>query len=211
MKRVNRGKRSFVASLLVGILSIYPLLNPKSIQAGGISGPGNPRPETVIVGQLTVIGVASINEKKAISGTTIFSNSQIRVACSKGNKAIIDLGRSGRIELSPGAKFVVRFSNGLLSGELMQGNILVNAPEGVKVSINTPDRVVTTNGKDAVVIPINTKRDARCNLPVGKPTSSFPRLTSLLLLLAGAGAAAAGIVLAATVGNDQVILTPIRQ
>jgi hypothetical protein len=209
MKRVNRGIRGFMASFLIGVLSIFSLLNPEIIQAEGNSRTGEPKP--VIVGQLTVIGVAIINEKKAISGTTIFNNSQIRVACSKGNKAVIDLGGSGRIELTPGAQFVVRFSNGLLSGELIQGNILVNAPVGVKVSINTPDRVVTSNGNDAVVIPINAKRDVRCTPPVGKSTSSSPTLTSLLLFLAGASTAAAGIMLAASAGNDQVVLSPIRQ
>jgi hypothetical protein len=206
MKRVNRRNRSILASILVGVLGLYPLLDPEKIRAEGSTR------EAMIVGQLTVIGVASINEKKAITGTTIFNNSQIRVACSKGNKAIIDLGRSGRIELTPGAQFVVRFSNGMLSGDLIQGNILVNAPVGVRVSINTPDRVLTSDGKDAVVIPVNTQRGVRCITTAGKTSSISPtvRTTSLLLFLAGAGPAAAGIVLAATAGNDQVVLSPIR-
>src|SRR5262245_50921134 len=213
MKRVNRGNRSLLASILVGALGIYPLLYPEKILAEGNSRPGDQRPEVMIVGQLTVIGVASVNEKKAITGTTIFNNSQIRVACTRGNKAIIDLGRSGRIELTPGAQFVVRFSDGLLSGDLIQGNILVNAPAGIKVSINTPDRVVTSDGKDAVVIPVNTQRGVRCIPTAGKTSSSSLtlRTTSLLLLLAGAGAAAAGIVIAATAGSDQIVLSPIRQ
>jgi len=205
--------RSFFALFLFVALSVYPLIDPKIILAEGNTRKSDPKPEEMIVGQLIVIGVASVNEKKAITGTTIFNNSQIRVACSKGNKAIIDLGGLGRIELSPGAQFVVRFSNRLLSGDLIQGNILVNAPAGMKVSINTSDRVVTSDGKDAVVIPVNSQRGVRC-IPTAEKTSSSSltlRTTSLLLLLAGAGAAAAGIVIAATAGSDQLVLSPIRQ
>jgi hypothetical protein len=207
MKKVNCGIRSFLASILVVALCIYPLLNPEIILAEG-----NTKPETMIVGQLTVIGNVTVNEKRAINGTTILNNSQIRVACSKGNKAIIDLFRLGRIELNPGAQFIVRFSNGLLNGNLIQGDILVNAPVGVKVAINTPERVITSEGKDAV-IPIRTQRGVRCNPMGSKTSSSSPtlRTTSLLLLLAGVGAATAGIVLAVTAGNDQVVLSKIRQ
>lgn len=212
MKRVSRGNRSFLASILVGALGLYPFLYPEKILAEGNTRVGDQKPEAMIVGQLTVIGVASINEKKAITGTTIINNSQIRVACSKGNKAIIDLGKSGRIELTPGAQFVVRFSNGLLSGDLIQGNLLLNAPVGVRVSINTPDRVTTSDGKNAVVIPVNTQRGIRCNTTAGKTSSFSPtvRTTALLLFLAGVGPAAAGIVLAAATGNEQAVLSPIR-
>jgi hypothetical protein len=207
MKKVNCGIRSFLASILVVALCIYPLLKPEITRAEG-----NTKPETMIVGQLTVIGNVTVNEKRAINGTTILNNSQIRVACSKGNKAIIDLFRLGRIELNPGTQFVVRFSKGLLNGNLIQGDIMVNAPVGVKVAINTPERVITAEGKDAV-IPIKTQRGVRCN-PMGSKTSSNSptlRTTSLLLLLAGVGAATAGIVLAVTAGNDQAVLSQIRQ
>jgi hypothetical protein len=212
MRWVKHRIRGLLASILVGALSLYPLLNPEIILADGNTKPVDQKAVAKIVGQLTVIGAATVNEKKAITGTTIFNNSQIRVACSKGNAAIVDLGKMGRIELTPGAQFVVRLSYGLLSGDLIQGNILVNAPAGVNVSINTPDQVATSNGKGAVVIPVNTKRGAKCSPMDGKTSTSSPtlRTTSLLLFLAGAGAAAAGIVLAATAGNDPAVISPIR-
>src|SRR5262245_59897617 len=151
MRWVIHRIRGLLASILVGGLSLYPLLNPEITRADGSTKPVDQNAEVKIVGQLTVIGAAKVNERKAITGTTILNNSQIRVACSKGNAAIVDLGKMGRIELTPGAQFVVRLSYGLLSGDLIQGNILVNAPAGVNVSINTPDRVATSNGKGAVV------------------------------------------------------------
>src|SRR5262249_32387966 len=56
------------------------------------------------VGQLIVKGSVTVNDKKAITGTTIFTDSRIVVACAQGNSAIVNLGRLGRIELTAGAK-----------------------------------------------------------------------------------------------------------
>jgi hypothetical protein len=198
-------QRIFTAILLVGTF-----LNSGIGLAAGNSNPGKPKDETQIVGQLTVIGAATINDKRAITGTSVLNNSQIRVACAKGNTAIVNLGRLGRVELNPGAQLVLRFSNGLVTGDLIQGNILVNSPAGVKVSINTPDGVTASDGKDASVLPVRTQRGVRC-VPVVASSTASPALgsASLLLLMLGAGGGAIGAV--ASTGNDDEITAPVSE
>jgi len=44
------------------------------------------------VGQLIVTGSVTVNDKRAVTGTTIFTESRIAVACAKGSTALINLG-----------------------------------------------------------------------------------------------------------------------
>jgi hypothetical protein len=93
---------------------------------------------------------------------------------------------------------LLRFSEGLISGDLIEGNIMVNAPSGVKVSINTPDGVTASDGKEASVLPVRTQRGVRCVPMVIGNSSSSPVLSTgaWALLLLGMGGAVAGAVLA---------------
>jgi fructose-specific component phosphotransferase system IIB-like protein len=167
----------------------------------GVIGLGSTRTENdpQIVGQLIVSGTATVNDKKAITGTSVFSNSRIGVACAKGSTAIVNLGRLGRVELSPGAKLVLRFSDGIINGDLLEGKAVVSTPNGVKVAINTPDGVISSDGKAAAVTPVTTQRGVRC-VPVAMSTSSTstvglsPGVLAALLIGAGGSAVAAAAV-----------------
>src|SRR5262245_44436067 len=64
--------------------------------------------------QVIVTGSVRVNDNRAITGTTVCSESRIAVACAKGSSALITLGRLGRIELAAGSKLVLRFSDGLI-------------------------------------------------------------------------------------------------
>jgi hypothetical protein len=112
----------------------------------GVAKSGNQQ-----VGQLIATGLVSVNEKKAITGTAVFSDSRIAVECSKGSRAIVDLGKLGRIELIEGSKMALRFTDGMISGELREGKAVVNSPAGVKVAINTPKGLFSADGQDAAV------------------------------------------------------------
>ncbi|QQS47629.1 MAG: hypothetical protein IPM66_02945 [Acidobacteriota bacterium] len=157
-----------------------------------------------VIGQLTVYGAVTVNDKKAINGTTVFTDSRIKVACAKGNRAIVNLGAMGRVELNPGAQLVLRYSDNLISGDLIEGNILVNSSPGVKVSINTSEGVTATDGQEAQVIPVRTQRGVRCVPMVMTSSSQTPVLNSAAIaaiLLGAAGAAVAGTVVSTDTGS----------
>jgi len=157
-----------------------------------------------LVGQLTVYGTVTLNNKKAINGTSVFSDSRIKVACAEGNRAIVNLGALGRVEMNPGAQLVIRFSNNLISGDLIEGNILVNSSKGVKVAINTSEGVTAADGQDPTVIPVRTNRGVRCVPMVMTSSSSSPVLNSAAIaaiLLGAGGAAVAGVVVSTDTGS----------
>src|SRR5262249_58447511 len=122
-----------------------------------------------------------------------FTESRIAVACAKGSSALVNLGRLGRIELTSGSKLVLRFTDGLISGDLLEGKAVVNTPAGVKVAVNTPDGVSSADGADAAVKPVVTQRGVRC-VPgtVGSGSSGVIGGAGLCRVLARLGGGAAG-------------------
>ena len=177
---------SVFLALALSSLGWPALANPKSD-----NGP--------LTGQMVVTGSATINGKKALTGTTVFTDSRVEVACTKGNAATVNLGRLGRIELGPGAQMMVRFADGKISGELLAGKAVVTNAPGVKVAINTPQGVSATDGKDASVLAVSSQKGSRC-VPVALGSSSNPALNAgqLAALIAGAGAAAVAVAVAVT-------------
>ena len=160
------------------------------------------------VGQLIVTGSVTVNDKRAITGTSVFTESRIAVACAKGNSALVNLGRLGRIELTAGSKLVLRFTDGLISGDLLEGKAVVSTPAGVKVALNTPDGVSSVDGADAAVTPVVTQRGVRC-VPVaasgGESSSSVLGSSALGAILVGIGG---GVAAAAAVASVQEESTP---
>jgi hypothetical protein len=45
----------------------------------------------------------------------------------------------------------LRFTDGMISGELHEGKAVVNSPAGVRVAINTPKGLFSADGQDAAV------------------------------------------------------------
>lgn len=163
---------------------------------------------TALKGQLLVTGSATVNGKRAITGTTVLNESRISVACASGNAAIVNLGKLGRIELTAGAQMVVRFSDGLISGELLTGKAVVNNAAGVKVAVTTPNGVSAADGKEAAALAVNSQKGNRCTPMVAKSGDSSNAGSSsggaalsagaLAALMAGAGGTAVATSVAVT-------------
>lgn len=178
--------------------------NTAAITAESINTEAESANNTQEMGQLIVTGSVTVNDKRAITGTTVFTESRIAVACAKGNSALINLGRLGRIELTSGAKIMLRFTDGLISGDLLEGKAVVSTPAGVKVSVNTPDGVSSADGVEAAVTPVATQRGVRC-VPVttaGSGSSSVIGGQALAAILVGIGGGVAAAAAVASVQDD---------
>lgn len=211
-------RRESIMRILIIVVSLSTILGTTPAYAAGkktsasntgtkASKKDNP-PQ--VVGQLTVYGSVTVNDKKAINGTTVFTESRIKVACAKGNRAIVNLGPLGRVELNPGTQYLIRYSDNLISGDLLEGNILVNSTPGVKVSINTSEGVTATDGQDAAIVPVRTQRGVRCVPMVMTSSSSSPVLNSAAIaaiLLGAGGAAVAGAVVSTDTGS---VVSPVN-
>ncbi|HKQ72408.1 MAG TPA: hypothetical protein VJ810_01675 [Blastocatellia bacterium] len=164
------------------------------------------------IGQLIVAGSVTVNDKRAITGTTVFTESRIAVACAKGSSALINLGRLGRIDLAAGSKLVLRFSDGLIGGDLIEGKAVVSTPAGVKVALNTPDGVSSADGADAAVTPVVTQRGVRC-VPVATSgsgsSSSVIGSQALGAILVGIGGGVAAAAAVASVQEESFTTPPL--
>lgn len=181
------------AFTLVGLLVTAGniVFNPVTIAAA------DPKSDGQIIGQLSLTGAVTLNEKKAINGTAVFNNSRLNVACAAGNRAIVNLGKLGRVELSPGSQMVLKFSDGLISGELVMGKIVVNSSAGVKVAINTPEGISAADGKESSILSVTTQRGVRCVPVMTTQSASATALGSgalAAILLGAGGTAVAGAV-----------------
>lgn len=188
--------RKAIAFVLLFALSNFGNITSNSAFAAGNSK--DEKQEKQIVGQLAVVGAVTVNDKKAINGTSIFNNSRLSVACANGNRAVVSLGKLGRVEMAPGSQMVLKFSDGIISGDLVMGKVVVNAPVGVKVAISTPEGVSASDGKDASVVAATTQRGVRC-VPIAMSSSQSNSSLAVgsgalaAILLGAGGATIAGV------------------
>lgn len=123
MKTKNSPRVIFTVVCLITMIANYALRPSMALAFAGS-------------GQLTFARQVTINGNNAVSGQTVFDGNRIKVG-GKGT-AIINLGKSGRIELGANSEMALFVSGNNLSGTLMSGCLAVNAPAGESVEINTP-------------------------------------------------------------------------
>ena len=114
-----------------------------------------------IAGELTITGnglngettTVTVNGEAAKSGRSIFSSSIIATPSNAG--AVINLGKSGIIELAPNSVFTISFDEKTISGDLSTGKltvlgasseVTVKTASGEVVKASTGDSV-NANGK----------------------------------------------------------------
>lgn len=165
-------RRSAVIVLGLAIGSFGAPLPSPTLAGTALKAKAEKIDESSLKGQLTVNGSVTLNGKRAITGTTVISDSRISVACASGNSAMVNLGKLGHIELSPGALMAVRFSTGTISGELLTGNAIVKNTAGVKVSITTPSGISAADGKEPAALSVTSQKGNRCSPLVAKGSSN---------------------------------------
>jgi hypothetical protein len=155
-----------------------------------------------IAGEILVTGknadgqapLVKVNGETAQSGRSIFSSSMISTPESAG--AIISLGKIGKIELAPNTNLAVSFSEKGISGDLSAGRVTVlNAANGVVIN-TIGGKSLTLNSGESVSAESQQKDDT---------TSDNDGGSAGLIYAVILGGAVAGIILAATRGNDNAI------
>jgi hypothetical protein len=216
---ITLGKRFLVLSLIFGVSGIF---NTGSTLAAKNRGEetrttGAQDGSSQLSGQLIANGAVTVNGNKAITGTTVFTDSNIAVDCAKGNSAVIDLGRLGRVELVAGTKMTLRFSDRLISGNVQDGKAVVSAPPDVKVNVNTPTETVTstcvqTTTTQECITPVAVQGFTQCVPVVAAAPAPVPIPVSRGLggwaiggIVAGAGGVAAAAAIASDDDNDVII------
>ncbi len=109
-----------------------------------------------IAGELLVTGTnvngempfVTVNGEAAKSGRSVFSTSTI--ATPDNASAVINIGKIGKIQLSPNTNLVLSFTEKGISGDLLSGKLTVlNASESVNVKISGGETLQLNAGESA--------------------------------------------------------------
>lgn len=110
---------------------------------------------TVRTGSLSVVGEVTVDGQRITSGGTFFSDSTIVTATN--SRAILSLGRLGRIELLANSSLSLTLADNGITGTMNSGRSRVSTPAGVAVNIATKDGAVKVDGSQATSFEVNTE------------------------------------------------------
>ena len=110
-------------------------------------------PGKALSGEIIVSGTDSItgssvmlNGEPVVSGRTFFTSAVI--STPENRSATVNLGKLGRVSLSPSSTLSISLAENAVNGELSAGQMQVYGKDGVAVNIKTPDnRVISRAGQ----------------------------------------------------------------
>lgn len=175
--------KAFTMCLTIVLVATYSMV---ALAADGkISG------EIVVTGNsASETATVTVNGEPVKSGRTIFSSSTISTPESAG--AIINLGKTGRIELAPNTTFALSFDAAAINGDLAAGSITVlNAAKSVSVK--------TLSGE---VVQLNAGDTASANANTASPAAAASGSNNWWAFALIFGGAVAGIILATSDDNE---------
>ncbi|CAN5168977.1 hypothetical protein BH20ACI1_BH20ACI1_19550 [soil metagenome] len=127
---------------VIAILFLFVVLlgSPKSIIA-----------QDKLLGELTIennvsaIGeqFVTVNNERVISGRSIMSPAELETPTQTAAK--VTIAKTGFIRIAPSSKMNLYFENASISGDLLRGNLTVDALPYTKFNIITPDGAVTAS------------------------------------------------------------------
>ncbi|HVF49763.1 MAG TPA: FecR domain-containing protein [Pyrinomonadaceae bacterium] len=123
-----------------GAASESSLASGKSSRTSGKSSftPGEP---SLASGELSLEGRATVDGLEAVSGMTIFSGSEI--ATTDDSRAVVSLGRSGRVELLPRSRLRFDFAGAGVEGRLEQGGARFSTTGEAPLRVETAGATVS--------------------------------------------------------------------
>lgn len=188
--------------------------------------PNSPVGEIVVSGrgEFGAEPSVKVNGERALSGRTFFSSSLIET--TETTFADINLGKLGRISLSPNTILSLSFTENSIAGKLSAGKIKVFSAQGISVTIETPDDTVFSDaalpGNFTVDVQSGTSlataesgsirmNNGRQVVPGQTTTSDEGGLLLPLSIFAGAvGAAVISVILNNREDDDDDGISPIR-
>lgn len=128
----NRLRQLLSISLTISLLSLSSMI--------ALAAPGNAKP----LGSLSATGEVYLNDSKAISGMTVFTDSRIMTTAE--SNAMVSLGQLGGLSILPQSSVSLSFSDSSVSTQLDSGRVSLYAPKGISYSVATVDGLVVADG-----------------------------------------------------------------
>lgn len=114
------------------------------------------------MGEITVSGQVTVNGQAAVSNSTITSGSTI--VTGSNSSAVVNLGKSGRVELLADSTLTIRFSENSIVGMLNAGKVRVSNAPGIATSVNTRNATIIADAGQANTfgVDVGCADEARC-------------------------------------------------
>lgn len=142
----NRGYnwlRSITSICLIAIVFTSTSMVALAVPGGSLSG------EIIVSGNdSSAVGSAvTLNGEPILSGRTFLSSGVISTPAARS--ATINLGKLGRVSLSPASTLSLSLAENSISAILSTGEIKISSNEGVSLNIQTPDDLMTCDPSQA--------------------------------------------------------------
>jgi hypothetical protein len=186
--------------------------------------------EKKLAGEIIVSGNSGSAEAPAVllngerirSGQSFFSAGVL--STSESGSATVNLGKLGRIDVSPNSVLSLNFTENNISGNLSAGQIKVFANEGVSVNIRTVDGAVNNDADQTGVYTIDVRSGltktsterGSISLNNGLPAQQTDddddddRLKTVLIVGGIIGATVAIVLIATSGDDDDDVTSPVR-
>lgn len=136
MKNIKAVKLHSRIAAFCLVLSIFATSTMFALAAGNVAG------EIIVSGENATV---TLNGEKVLSGRTFFSSG---VIATSDNSAVINLGKLGRVSMSPNSILSLNFTEDSISGEVTAGQVKVLNNEGVKVNVKGMDKAKADDDDD---------------------------------------------------------------
>ena len=206
----------------LSILAGVALVSAASILAAASSG--------AMKADINISGNVTLNDQPAVSSSTVVSGSTITTGSDSG--AVIGIGGNGRVELLPDTAITLEFDENAISAVLDAGGIRVTDAKGISTRITTADAVFLADADRSNIFSITGSTSgsiSKGKLTIVSASDKVDMTASngkVVSLVAGEsitqdddddddpgsgawfiwalvlGGAAAGLIIAATQGND---------
>lgn len=164
-----------------------------------LAGPGRIAAELTVSGKILngEAPVVMVNGEASKSGRSIFSSST--VTTPDDTSAILNIGKTGRLELGPNSSVNVVFDESSVDAELTSGGLTVLGASGT-VKVRTADGKTTTLGAGESITASGESQKRR---RAGKNDA-------LIWILVGGGIAVAILIAVSQSNNDNSVVSPNR-
>ncbi len=196
MKFINierLAQKALTSCVLVVLVTACSMIN--------LASSNKPIGELVVTGSKSTDGSSvTVNGEPAKSGRTIFTSSTITTPEHSG--AMINLGKAGKIQLSPGSTFIISVDGNAVSGDITAGSVTVlSGAQSVGVRTLTGDVVTLNVGETANAASGSSTKKAQTG-PGGLDWWIWAAIVG--------GAAAAIIIAVAVSDDDDDRVSPVR-
>lgn len=134
MERKHWSRAPITVALAIAVLCTYSAVGAAAQTLPGATG---------VSGDLSAVGSVTVNGANAISGATILSGSTI--VTGERSSAVINLGKTGRVELQPNSSVALSFTATGVNVTLNAGRVRLTTPAGVAGTVTAPAGTVVSD------------------------------------------------------------------